>query len=561
MANDIVILNSYEGNLSPHPDYVSSISDWEKYRYTMKGGRDYIDKYLYQYSKREDSTDFSDRKKYTYAPNYVKTSLIDIRNSLLQRMMFITRSGGDLSYTDAIEGKNGGVDLKGNTIDSFIGIDILTEMLIMKRSGVFIDKSSNISDVRNETDRPYLYMYKAEDIKSWRKDKNGQLIKLLLVNNDYNLDDYGLVTGYTRYQSLYSLEGDIVTRRDFEMDGKTELGILQEINLDTIPFHMFEISDSLLKDVVDYQIALLNMESSDINYCIKSNFPFYTEQYNPFSDIDMVQHPDTDSNSTDSGTQPSNKIDFGSQSGRRYPQNLERPGFIHPSPEPLEAGMKKEQDIIHAIKYHMTLNLSNLEQRFASADSKKQDLSAQENGLVVIGAILEHGENRIAEIWAKYQDTESAFIKYPEKYNLRTEEDVRSEVDSKIGWANKVPSKTYQRAIFKDVASLSIGNKVTDTELKTIHKEIDNAEVLITDYEILSSDLENGLVGNDTASQARGYPEGEVEKAKKDHAERIERIQQAQSSGKMENATQRGVNDLGSDRKIELELDRENQQQ
>jgi hypothetical protein len=40
----------------------------------------------------------------------------------------------------------------------------------------------------------------------------------------------------------------------------------------------------------------------------------------------------------------------------------------------------------------------------------------------------------------------------------------------------------------------------------------------------------NGLVSAELASQIRGYPKGEVEKAKNDHAERLARIQLAQIS-------------------------------
>jgi len=49
-------------------------------------------------------------------------------------------------------------------------------------------------------------------------------------------------------------------------------------------------------------------------------------------------------------------------------------------------------------------------------------------------------------------------------------------------------------------------------------------------------------VGTDLASKLRGYPEGEVEKAKVDHAERAKRILAAQT-----NMTARGIMDLGND--------------
>ena len=51
-----------------------------------------------------------------------------------------------------------------------------------------------------------------------------------------------------------------------------------ELELTRIPFVLLDIGDSMIKDVVDHQIALLNLGSGDVNYALKSNFPFYVEQ-------------------------------------------------------------------------------------------------------------------------------------------------------------------------------------------------------------------------------------------------------------------------------------------
>ena len=51
-----------------------------------------------------------------------------------------------------------------------------------------------------------------------------------------------------------------------------------ELELTRIPFVLLDIGDSMIKDVVNHQIALLNLVSSDVNYALKSNFPFYIEQ-------------------------------------------------------------------------------------------------------------------------------------------------------------------------------------------------------------------------------------------------------------------------------------------
>ena len=109
-----------------------------------------------------------------------------------------------------------------------------------------------------------------------------------------------------------------------------------------------EINQSLLADVSNYQIAMLNMTSSDINYAVKSNFPFYVEQYDPRVEMEKRarQAIDNDDTSKDGSAEAEKKakddqIKVGNTQGRRYPINSERPGFIHPSPDPLMASMNK----------------------------------------------------------------------------------------------------------------------------------------------------------------------------------------------------------------------------
>jgi hypothetical protein len=70
-----------------------------------------------------------------------------------------------------------------------------------------------------------------------------------------------------------------------------------------------------------------------------------------------------------------------------------------------------------------------------------------------------------------------------------------------------------------------------------------SAKYISSDPEAITKDLQNGLVSDATASLARGYDASEVEQAKKDHAERIARIQAAQAppGGGLTNPGARGV--------------------
>ena len=77
----------------------------------------------------------------------------------------------------AIEGYKGGVDKRGSSMTTFMGRDVLPELLTMARVGVFVDmpplsETTTLAE-KGEFDRPYLYWYKAEDIRSWRMRDNG----------------------------------------------------------------------------------------------------------------------------------------------------------------------------------------------------------------------------------------------------------------------------------------------------------------------------------------------------------------------------------------------------
>ena len=74
-----------------HPDYKAMISKWHKFRLTFKGGTDFIKAYLQKFSVREDYTDFQNRMKMAYSPSHAKAAVIDIKNSIYQRMSDVVR--------------------------------------------------------------------------------------------------------------------------------------------------------------------------------------------------------------------------------------------------------------------------------------------------------------------------------------------------------------------------------------------------------------------------------------------------------------------------------------
>ena len=547
-----------------HPNYNEWLIDWRKFRSVWEGGRQFIDTYLAQYSTRENADDFKIRKDITYCPGHARTAVLETKNSIYERFIDLSREGGTQKYKDWVAGLKGGIDGTGITMNKFIGMTCLPELLVTSRVGVFVDapKTEAVTLRDSENFMPYAYMYRAEDIRTWaRKDSNSDLLTAVLLRDSIYTydDDLGLISGTESRFRLVTKKMDsndkpYIQVRYYNAKGEEVTADEDTINIPEIPFDFVELDHSILKDVADHQIALLNLASSDLNYCMKANFPFYTEEFDPKTELDTFVNAGDDWSDNKDGSQAKAKesdvktAEVGPMNGRRYPKGTQRPQFIHPSADPLKASMKKQEEIRTEIRQLVLLSVSSLSPDAIKTDRDDQGLEA---GLSFIGMTLETLERRIARIFALYENPENpnvATIKYPTDYRIRSDKDRREEADQLMEIMPKIPSTTYQKEVSKRVADLTMGHWISESDSKTIDSEINTAKIIVTDPKVLLEDLEKGLVSEETASEARLYPKGEIEKARKDHAERIARIQQAQASNKLENPAARGVDDLSVDK-------------
>ena len=93
----------------------------------------------------------------------------EVKNTIFQRMSDVVRIGGSENYKKASLGQENGVDLHGNTMTGFMGSQVLEELLVMKKVGIYVDMPSNTGPtLLDQIDKkPYLYTYATEDIRSW----------------------------------------------------------------------------------------------------------------------------------------------------------------------------------------------------------------------------------------------------------------------------------------------------------------------------------------------------------------------------------------------------------
>ena len=562
-----------------HPNYFHDMHFWEKWREVYNGGETYTDYYLRKFSERETDADFAARKEITPVAAYAKAAVKDVRNAIFQRMRDIMRRKGSQSYMKAVAGENGGVDRKGNTMNGFVGIDVLTELLTMGKVGVYVDmpklSGPTLADVGSA--RPYLYLYQVEDILAWsvsQPDEPCEFQALLLrdVGIDfsqheiYNIqlpageyERYRLIwidpdTGFVNVQ-FYDSDSNTITP-----DGGPSDGTPIVLGLRKIPFILLDIGDSILKDVSNHQAALLNLTSSDVAYSLKANFPFYTEQQDMRAVGDHLKHGVNPDGSAMAGGQRagSREIRMGASHGRIYDLRADKPAFIHPSPEPLEASLKLQEKLEDDIRKLVNLAVTNkIGKRATSAEALKMSDQGLEAGLSHIGLVLENAERRIAQHWAHYEERsvdkqQIATIKYPDRYSLKTDDDRIKEAEKLTELMTTVPGETVKRELAKNVVVALLGGKVNVETLDTIFDEVDEAGYTTSNPEIIIRAQEAGLVGDKTASVALGFSDDEYLQAREDHLDRATRILAAQTAARgqgdaAESPAARGVTDLSAE--------------
>jgi len=135
---------------------------------------------------------------------------------------------------------------------------------------------------------------------------------------------------------------------------------------------LLDIGDSMIKDVVNHQIALLNLGSSDVNYALKSNFPFYIEQKDARGTGSHLKNAIGEDGTASTGGQAGadNDIRVGTTQGRTYDLKANPPAFINPSAEPLKASMDLQAKLEDDIRKLIHLAVADTANR-ATAESSR----------------------------------------------------------------------------------------------------------------------------------------------------------------------------------------------
>ena len=454
-----------------HPYYVKNIRNWKLYRSVLDGGTAFIDQHLKRFSGREDENDFRMRKSVTYLPAFASEAVRDVTNSISSRMVDIERSIADKRVA-AVVGSD--VDGGGNNLTKFLINDVIESLLGIQRVGIMVDRHAE------DRSSPYCYTINADDILNWQIDDAGFYTNLLIRKSIEKSDtDTGLVNiveaGYSHYRII---EG-VMHIQDYDAKG-VEVGAVQEVSgHHVIPFVLVELKHSLLKDVARYQIALLNMASSDVYYILAANFPFYTEQFDRSMEIAarsvIVEAPDsgTDVGGVINDSKDMQNVEVGVTKGRRYGKDLDRPQFIAPPTDPLVASMRKQEEAKREIKQLLSQSIANMRDQSTSADSKKADMTAVESGLLSIAVVLETAERLVIKHINHYYNADDSadVVTYPRDYTLTTERQRRDEGADILRNLTGVPSMHARKVLSFKASKLMLGPTATAEDLQKVKAE------------------------------------------------------------------------------------------
>jgi len=508
-----------------HPDYRAIATEMNMWRNTLNGGNQYIDAYLAQYSTRESIADFNFRKTMTVNPALAEGAVTDIKNAIFQRFTEIRRLNGHKSYRQAIDGLKGGVDNLGSSMNTFIGNKVLIELIGMGKVGIYIEMpvltGKSLADTAKA--KPYLYIYRREEIVNWEYDNEGKLIYVVLQKQVITREK-GVVSG-VEYVEV-KITNDTITTGD----------VVEENPLGVIPFVILELNHGILRDIAKYQIALMNISSSDINYLISANFPLYTEQVNQNTEIQNYMK------GVDGEKEKG--VDIGVKHGRSYPIGTDRPDFISPSAEPILASIKKQDQMKEELRQIVSLSVSTMRAKMESAESKKADQEGLESGLASVGTVLEAGERLIAKIWQKYVNgKEEVIITYPERYEIKDIDVTLARVEKMLKILPKIPVLEAQKKLMSDIIALLLSHGTDEDTLTKVIAKMNKLKIIVTDNDILTQDMDNGVISHELVAKLKHYPKADLKLAREEHINRLTAITIAQTPASDNNTGIRGNED------------------
>ena len=559
-----------------HPDFQNNVHRWYEYRLTFLGGEEFLRKYII---RLEDETDeqFRIRKENTPIPAAAKEAIKDVRRSIQLRLVDVSRENGSKAYQAAVSGEGSGIDRNGQTMNMFIGQDVLTDLLVIGRVGVFVDNiAPEGATLADGPAQPYAYMYRAEDILNWDTVLPHQLgtfsmvlLRDFKVSFNHTLgvafptkreERLRLVwlgeDGFMRYKFFTPkfdsiLPESLDPRLSIDDDGAVVTQLRE------IPFIMPSLEDSLLSDAASYQRLLLNVASNEGMFAMNINFPMLFIQKDTRAAATQWKRPPGGEPVPGGQRSRNAEVQTGVRSGwirgRYYSLEEEVPQWGGPPVESLKESREYRAQLADEVRHLVNVAITNqVGQRTESRETKELSAQGLEAGLHEIAMRLQQTERQIAKYFAMYEGTDNvATIAYPKRFSLKSQADRIKDAKDLIEVTNNISGQSAkqvgQSAAFTSLFTGMISSNQMEEVLTEIRKH-----PYIGDFDNIMALVEAGLMKRETAAESQDLDPEEVEEAMKEKIEiatKITLASQTRQEDSPDRPAARGIPEIDANQK------------
>ncbi len=529
-----------------HPVWSDCHADWMTYRLVYEGGAAFIDAFLLKYSRREGKSVFAQRKELTYNPSHTTTCLNMYRDAMMSKSHEIIRTG-DPVYKEIVS-KN--VDQSNNSMDSFMGLQFIPWLMAQQRRFIIVDAPPKAEGTTKDEDkgRPFIWAVNAENVLAWKMEA-GKFTKILILEMAECEDPAtGLAVGTEiqyRYMELVpagtgeiqvskdysftpvSANEDCVMVRLLDPNGKDKVEPYA-LDIPRVPVVMGELVESMVKNSSKIQIGLLNLNSTDMMFLFKGNFPLYVENRDKAQRVippratkkavRNMEKVDLEDREVDEDDTSHEKKEVGVNDGVSYGKDLQPPSFIAPPTENCTLSMAKQEAMKAEIRVLLDMALVSMANKALqqSGDSKEMDRVGLDKGLSYIGSVCENVERDVAEIIHLFLKSAQKYeVKYPTDYSLKTKGERIAEANALQPSKTMIRSEKWQKKMSKSQARIVMTGSFPSAEIEEVEQDIEATvwfDESIERSTMIGQDILNGVLSKETGCELRGFPEGEFEK-------------------------------------------------
>lgn len=536
-----------------HPEWVERAEDWVRWRLCYEGGKDYIKANLHKYSRRETDRDFEQRERLTYNPADATQGVDVFRNSLMSKLHEVQRKG-DARY---LESMNNDVDLKGNSMGLFMGLDVAPLLMAVGRRFVCVDSPAyDYNATADEAKgQPYCWAINPEDIVTWNVDDETDELVAALISESYEIvdPDLGVVTkcGHRwRFMRLlasgttwtspasrkYKIPATVLTTPTDRAqvllrlldDNNQDMQVPKLIDIPRLPLILGLLRQALLRDVERVQRASLQLCSTDMSFLYRSNFPQQVRQVDTTKRslrAASSKRPTGINNETELINKTVEDEEFrersevGPNRALVFGKDMIAPGYIAPPTDNCKLSMAKQEKMSEQIKIMLDQGMVSigLKQVQQSGESKRMDRLGVDTGLAVVGKVMEGMEKEIAEVWHLFlkSGTDQA-IAYPKDYAIKSADERQAETQRLQDIKLSVRSETFQKSVEKQQVYTMMQGTDTQADIDTAVKEVQSAPWIdfnVARAAVVQADVAAGMCSKGFGSELRGYPKGEADEA------------------------------------------------